>query len=285
MKLPLIGLVMIGKNESAVLPRCFENVAPFVDTITFCDTGSDDDTVKIARAFAREKGGKVYRHKWVNFSHNLNLAHARARGTARWLLWLHTDMTIHADPKVKSWLRRPRKSDPDCFNVDVYMGSTHYALPLLMRGDLDWRYIGPTHEYLEHGHRSTRKLKGLSVFHHADGANRGDKFERDIELLRDGFRARDGRAIFYTAQSHANLGHIEQAALIYDLRASMNGWEEERWYSAYQAARLRRDVEALIEVWRERPWRHEPLTEAGRIISQTNPTAMGDVLFLEQAAL
>jgi glycosyltransferase involved in cell wall biosynthesis len=288
-KEPLIGLVMIGKNEAERLPRVFESVGKFVDTITFCDTGSDDDTLKIAREFAKEKNGRVYRHKWRNFGHNLNLAHARARGTARWLLWLHCDMTIEVNPKLKPWLRRGRKSDPECWDVDVYSGSgatgTRYLLPLLMRGDLDWQYVGPAHEYLEHGHRLTRKLNGISVYHHADGANRGDKYQRDIDLLRDGFRARDGRAIFYTAQSHACLGHIEQAALIYELRASMNGWEEERWYAAYRAAALRDDVERLIEVWRERPWRHEPLTEAGRIIARMNPNAMSDILFLERPAL
>jgi hypothetical protein len=236
--------------------------------------------VESLKTLRNVKPGRLYQHKWRSFGENLTMAHARARGTAQWLLWLHADMTIAFDEAFVKWLQRPRKM-PDYFDVDVEDHGVHYKLPLLMRGDLDWRYVGPTHEYLDTNGRYGRPLRGLQVTHHSDGSNREAKFQRDIELLKIDFRKRDPRAIFYTAEAHRYLGHEEQAALIYDLRASLDGWEEERWYAKYQAAALRRDVEALIEVWRERPWRHEPLTAAGRAISEMNPTAQGDRLFLE----
>jgi hypothetical protein len=234
----------------------------------------------IASGLSDIRPGKLYRDEWVNFGANLTLAHRRARGKARWLLWMHADMELGLVDDFVKWLRRPRKM-PDYFDVSVHDHGTTYKLPLLMRGDLPWHYVGPTHEYLDTGGRRGQPLNGLWVTHHSDGSNRAEKFQRDIDLLHEGFRARDPRAVFYTAEAHRFLGHDEQAALIYDLRAELNGWDEEQWYSRYQAARLRKDVEGLIEVWRERPWRHEPLTAAGRIVSELAPDANGDRLFLE----
>jgi glycosyltransferase involved in cell wall biosynthesis len=277
---PLIGLVMIGKNEEAVLPRCLVHALPLIDTWTFCDTGSTDATPQIAKSLKSLRPGRLYRHKWRNFGANLTLAHRRAKGTAKWLLWLHADMNVNATDDFLPWLRR-RRNDPDFYYVTVTDGGIRYELPLLMRGDLDWRYVGATHEYCDTNGRGGRRLTGIWVDHIADGANREEKFLRDIELLRPGFRQRDPRAIFYTAQSHACLGNDVQAALMYDLRAELNGWEEERWYSLYMAARLRGDIEGLIEAWRERPWRHEPLSAAGRIVNRNDPHANGDKLFRE----
>jgi glycosyltransferase involved in cell wall biosynthesis len=277
---PLIGLVMVVKNELEVLPRCLLTAAPLIDTWTICDTGSTDDTPENVKSYTQIRPGRLYRHKWRSFGENLTMAHARARGTAQWLLWLHADMTVDFYDDFRKWLRHPRNM-PDYFDVDVEDHGVHYRLPLLMRGDLEWRYVGPTHEYLEVEGRRGQTLNGLWVTHHADGSNREEKLQRDIELLKIGFRKRDPRAVFYTAEAHRYLGHDEQAALIYDIRAELNGWEEERWYAKYQAASLRKDVYALFELWQERPWRHEPLTAAGRIISEVNPDAGGDRLFLE----
>lgn len=68
---------------------------------------------------------------------------------------------------------------------------------------------------------------------------------------------------------------------MYARRAAMKGtWEEERWHAAYWAARLRRDVNGLLAVYRERPWRHEPLSHAARFVAEDG--ARDDLLFLEK---
>lgn len=282
-KLPLIGLVMIVKDEVEVLPRCLMSALPLIDTWTICDTGSTDGTVESLETLGNVRPGRLYRHKWRSFGENLTMAHARAKGTAQWLLWLHADMTVGFHPELRKWLKRPRRM-PDYFDVDQEDHGTHIKMPLLMRGNLDWRYVGKTHEYLDIAGRSGGPLRGLDVTHHADGSNRTEKLTRDIELLRDDFRRRDPRAVFYTAEAHRFLGNDKQAALIYDLRAELNGWDEEQWYSRYQAARLRGDVSGLIALHLERPWRHEPLTAAGRIVYESDPAANGDKLFLESIA-
>ena len=43
-----INLVMIVKNEERSLRRCLEAAKPLVDQMIVVDTGSEDETVKIA---------------------------------------------------------------------------------------------------------------------------------------------------------------------------------------------------------------------------------------------
>jgi glycosyltransferase involved in cell wall biosynthesis len=284
---PTLGLVMIVKNESEQLERCLAAARPLIDTWTICDTGSTDDTPKRVRAALKGIPGVLRRHKWVNFGHNLTLAHRSAQNRSRWMLWLHADMTVAADEKFLPWLRR-QKTRLDAFSVEVGDGVRSYRLPLLMRGDIDWHYVGATHEYLDRADGkpvAKQPLNGLYVFHHADGANRPDKFERDIELLRPGVLAGDPRATFYTAESYRYAGQVAQAVHFYGMRTMLNGFEEERWYARYQIAVLTKNVEALFECWRERPWRHEPLTAAARLVASEHPAADGDILFLEPSPM
>jgi hypothetical protein len=126
-------------------------------------------------------------------------------------------------------------------------------------------------------------LTGFSVFHHADGANRPEKAPRDLELMKPGLLAGNPRDTFYTAETHRYAGDTEKAVHFYRMRLALNGFEEERWYAKYQIAVLTRNIDALFEVWRERPWRHEPLTGAARLIAEMFPDGRGDTLFLEPA--
>ena len=57
-----LSLVMIAKNEARCLARCLQSVRGAVDEIIVVDTGSTDDTVKIAS----ENGAKVTRFEWCN---------------------------------------------------------------------------------------------------------------------------------------------------------------------------------------------------------------------------
>lgn len=281
MEMPLVALVMIVKNEAEVLPRFLSFSSRVCTTATVCDTGSTDETLDLLHEHLPD-GAAIYEDEWLSFGENLTSALERARGTAEWLLRLDADMIVGCVPNFLDWLRDECSPELDFLNVEVTEpDGSRIMLPLLTRAHLDWRYVGVTHEYLDKTGRRGANVEGIKVTHIADGSNREEKFRRDIELLRPEFRQRDPRAVFYTAQSHRALGNNEQAALIYDMRSTLNGFEEERWYARYAAAKLRRDVPALLKVWRERPWRHEPLTAAANIVAADHPGAAGDVLFLE----
>ncbi|MCS7186398.1 MAG: glycosyltransferase [Armatimonadota bacterium] len=92
---PLISLCMIVKNEADNLPRCLESVKGIVDEIVIVDTGSTDETPKIAESY----GAKVIHFEWTeSFSdaRNESLKHA----TGEWILWLDADEAL-AEGKEK----------------------------------------------------------------------------------------------------------------------------------------------------------------------------------------
>jgi len=77
---------MIVKNEARCLARCLRSIKHVVDEIVIVDTGSTDDTIKIAAEF----GGKISHFEWVNdFSAARNFALDQSSGD--WILVLDAD--------------------------------------------------------------------------------------------------------------------------------------------------------------------------------------------------
>ncbi|MEI3019329.1 glycosyltransferase family 2 protein [Ruminococcus sp.] len=90
---------MIVRNEEAVLERCLDSVAELVDEIILVDTGSTDDTKKIASKFS----AKIYDFPWRDdFSAARNYAVAQAVGD--YWFWLDADDVVEGENREK--LRR-----------------------------------------------------------------------------------------------------------------------------------------------------------------------------------
>ena len=84
-----ISLAMIVKNEEDVLRECLNSVRSIVDEIVLVDTGSEDNTINIAKEF----GANLYRLDWVNdFSLARNFAAEKCNGD--WILVLDADETV-----------------------------------------------------------------------------------------------------------------------------------------------------------------------------------------------
>jgi len=172
----------------------------------------------------------------------------------------------------------------------------------------EWRYIGPTHEYICSETGKTReKLSGVTVTHHSDGGARSDKYKRDIELLKRGLEKDpdNARYVFYLAQSYRDIGNLPQAIEWYEKRAPMGGWDEEVWYSLYQVARLQHRLglawalvlDAYLRAYSFRPTRLEPLYHVARFYRENEQFHLGhlfsravidtpypeDLLFIEKS--
>lgn len=57
-----ISLCMIVKNEESTLKRCLDSIADLMDEIIIIDTGSTDNTKKIASQYT----SKIYDYEWIN---------------------------------------------------------------------------------------------------------------------------------------------------------------------------------------------------------------------------
>lgn len=84
-----LSVCMIVKDEEQTLARCLSCVGSFADEIIVVDTGSTDDTVKIARSFT----DKVFFFEWCDdFSAARNFSFSEAAGDL--VMWLDADDVI-----------------------------------------------------------------------------------------------------------------------------------------------------------------------------------------------
>jgi glycosyltransferase involved in cell wall biosynthesis len=242
MPVSTICLVMIVRNESHVIKRCLDSVREWIDHWIICDTGSTDHTRKIIKSYFRKYKipGELLEHEWVDFGYNRTLAVSAATGKADYLLLMDADFTLVVnDPVFKEKLL---DGESDIMGeVDGYMikyeGENATRQMLLIKGGLDWKYMGVTHEYI-HSDELKREadFDGISFVHHADGGCRADKYTRDVELLLRGLEMEPDncRYYFYLGQSYRFLEKWDEALATYQKRSEMSGYDEEIYYSLYQ---------------------------------------------------
>lgn len=88
-----ISAIIIAKNEAKMIKDCLKSL-DFVSEIVLIDTGSNDETVKIAKTF----GAKVYQFKGGGFSQWRN--EGLKRSTGDWVFYIDCDERV--SPALKS---------------------------------------------------------------------------------------------------------------------------------------------------------------------------------------
>ena len=86
MSTPIISLCMIVRNEEDSIGRCLDSAARLADEIIIVDTGSNDQTVQIAKDY----GATVLSYTWNDHfadARNYGIKHA----AGEWILWLDAD--------------------------------------------------------------------------------------------------------------------------------------------------------------------------------------------------
>jgi GT2 family glycosyltransferase/tetratricopeptide (TPR) repeat protein len=104
---PRLSLCMIVRDSARTLRACLESVKPWVDEMVIVDTGSSDDTPRIAA----ELNARVYQFKWCDsFSAARNESLKLASGD--WIFWMDSDDTIDAanGQKLRDLLNRDHPS-------------------------------------------------------------------------------------------------------------------------------------------------------------------------------
>jgi len=226
-----ICLNMIVRNESKIIARVLQSVLPIIDTYVICDTGSTDNTISIIKDFFNSKGikGEVISEPFKNFGYNRTIALNAAKGKATYALLLDADMIFKIEPSF----------DKQNLTADSYLiiqkgcGLSYHNTRLIKLG-IGAKCVGPTHEYydLPSGSRS-EKLDSIWIDDIGDGGSKGDKFERDIRLLKQGIEEEpnNGRYYFYLANSYFNSNKKEESIQYYKKRIEIGGWVEEVFYS------------------------------------------------------
>lgn len=102
----MLTLNMIVKNETETLGACLRSVSGFVSEMVIVDTGSEDDTIALAKGF----GARVESFAWGNdFSAARNYALSLVK--TPWVLWLDADdMVLNPEILAEStqWAHKNR---------------------------------------------------------------------------------------------------------------------------------------------------------------------------------
>jgi glycosyltransferase involved in cell wall biosynthesis len=266
-----IAFSMIVKNESGIILRCLEAMRPWVEKGVIHDTGSTDDTVQITRDYARLNGWHklaVRETLWKNFAHNRNAALADASTLrADYVLCMDADdQLVVTDPKWRDQLGRA-----DVFNVELHLQELRYHRPLLFRPHRGCIFKGPVHEYLDvPAGLTVANLEGVHVLASASGARsrNPNKFLDDAKMLHAQLECNptDPRSQFYLAQSYRDTGaYKDEAKAWYKIRAdNPDGWQDERFYSMLEYAKLNGNLTDYLRAYQFQPHRAEPLYYAAR---------------------
>lgn len=214
-----LSLALIVKNEARCLARCLRSVRNLADEIVVADTGSTDDTVKIAA----QLGAKVSHFDWVN-----NFAAARnfalEQTTGDWILVLDADEWASENlvAEIKIFISRPLrigrlKIVSDFKHNGQTLQSSTFVSRLFPRGA---KYDGRIHEQIV-SDLPRDNLHG-ELWH--DGYLETKKSERNVTLLQAELarEPRNAYLQFQLALEFTSLGRPQDAfACLQKARATM----------------------------------------------------------------
>lgn len=230
-------LILMVRNEEKILKRCLEAVVGAVDAFCIHDTGSTDDTVKIAQEFLTSHPGSLSSSEWKNFGHNRTLSFHAAHQylvSSGWDLATTYGILLDGDMVLRVGTLRSEPLTEIGYTLIQRGGTLEYPNCRLVRMDHPWTCKGVTHEYWDGDIKSLPKSVAW-IDDRNDGGCKSDKFERDARLLEEGLKAEPNnvRYMFYLAQTYHSLGRLRDAIAMYKKRFKAGGWIEEQWYSLY----------------------------------------------------
>jgi len=265
---PSLCLHMIVRNEAHVIRRCLDSVKPLIDYWVIVDTGSTDGTQEIIREYLKEIPGEMHDLPWKTWGETRSEAIRFALGKARYILLMDAD-----DILVFEGNRELPPLTRDLYNLWRGNDSFTYQRPQIVKGDLPWRYLGVTHEYLDCPEPYTSDtLETVKYVTLDDGDASRDltkKFQQNVRLLEEGLKNEPGntRYAFYLAESYRDAGEKGKAIEMYQKRVEMGGWDQEIFWSKLQISHLLRDLKfptnVVLESYKDahayRPHRAEPV--------------------------
>lgn len=266
-KTKTICVNMIVKNESKVITRCLGSLKSIIDYWVILDTGSTDGTQGIIKEFMKDVPGELHEEPFVNFEYSRNKALDFAKGKADYVLIIDADEVLSIAKDFKK-----TDLDKDFYHLMTEYGGTEYTRVQLINNALNWRWVGVLHEALDCPDAKTSALlPGLRNIVNTDGARSQDpnKFQKDVAVLEEALKKdpTNTRYTFYLAQSHRDARNHPEAIAIYNKRAEMGGWDQEVYWSMYQAALLQKVsgrppeefIPSLYKAYHYRCTRVEPL--------------------------
>lgn len=249
MTLPLLTLVLMVKNEARSIRNVIESIRPAVDCVDLLDTGSTDETQRIARETCERLRVPLHLHEepFIDYATSRNRALMLAARHAVFGIQVSGD-EISVNPEaLRAFCEKRRDATgigSNLYMVCVDVGAGTLYSTRLVRLASAWRWKNRIHEYMANldnpEDRPTELLKGslFSIQHRdTDPVRKKIRLYNDLRILQEDHAAdpNDARSVLYIAQTLAGLELFEDAIRYYVKRSTMGDWEEERYIAMYRA--------------------------------------------------
>ncbi len=224
-----ISLAMIVRDEEANLMDCLNSVRGEVDEIVIVDTGSIDQTQKIAGKFT----DKCYSYEWNgDFSAARNFAISKCTG--QWILCLDADEKLDSqNGSIRQLITGTPDAEVFCLPL-LTCAATEYerfSVVRLFRNTAEYRFVGKIHEqilitkanvvgiadapviwhkFMTHKKRNKKRYRNLRLLQQAlqsDSDNYYLKYYMGVEWLGIG-RYEKALACFQEAVAHIGLDRL-----------------------------------------------------------------------------
>jgi len=285
--LTTLGFTAIVKNEAGVIERALDSVRSLCDYVLISDTGSEDGTPEVIRAWLQRNGvaGDVMERPWVDFSYNRNEAIEALRGVSHvdYVLTIDADEYLVFDPGFDPEVFKASLTSADAWRVVSRVDSYKFNRLQLFSNRLPFRFVQKMHEYVQTP-EGTRIATATGFFNQYtyDGARMRNptKYLDDALVMEAEFAAggyddpvRRPRGVYYLAQCYRDAKYLEKARDLYLERTTMGGSRDEIAWSYYNAAllmkRLDQPDEQIIathlKAYEAGPNRAEPLCLAAQL--------------------
>lgn len=223
-----VSLCMIVKNEAHVLRRCLDSIKDCVDEMIILDTGSNDETVDIAREYTEH----VYFFPWCDdFSAARNASFSHA--TMDYRLWLDADDVLTESDRIKfKHLKTILSPEDEVVCLPYHTAFDESGNPTfsfyrerLIAKNIPHRWAGRVHEVIEHSGRI--RYADAAVCHHSIKSGYSDRNLRIYQAQKaDGeiFTPRD--RFYYARELYYHGQYAEAAKEFIDFLRSGQGWKE-----------------------------------------------------------
>ncbi|MFD2132353.1 glycosyltransferase [Pseudogracilibacillus auburnensis] len=229
-----ISLCMIVKNEEEVLAGCLNSVKEYCDEIIIVDTGSTDETKKIASKFTK----KIYDFKWIDdFSAARNFAFSKAR--MDFIFWLDADdILLENDQKKLRNLKKSLNTDIDAVSMNYILQFDEYGKPSfyfrrhrLVKRINNFQWKGQVHEYLEVGGNILQA--DIAVTHRKNKKNKDQQSsDRNIKIYEKRLEKNEKfspRDLYYYANELKDHRQYNKAIQYYQKFINCDqGWYEDK---------------------------------------------------------
>lgn len=214
-----ISACVIVKDEENDIGRLLSSIRPIVDQLIVADTGSDDDTVRIAEKYADEilhvtpdpDGDGL-----GDFSFWRNESAKPAVG--EWILWADADERLYNAPKLRRYLDGPIFSGFVVHQVHLAIDAKFEPdVPVrVFRNHKGYAWVGCVHEHIENGMDTPLHpvliLPDVKLAHYGYWTERDRRFKaqyRNAALLEKDMRKNPTRRLTRVLWQRDSLNAVE----------------------------------------------------------------------------